>query len=333
MKLFSHKYVGIIPSWSCDGRCRHCYIPAAWRQADDFQEEEIKRLILGLPREIRVIAFSGGEPFLHPDRLLSLLSVCRDAGRVATVVTSGRFVRDFSSVKRLLRKCYRLGLRGISVSLDEYHRPQISTRAMYWLVSLSREIGIDVQVRLSGQRASGLLKMFQDKSSIYFPDYLIREQNIVRLGTAKKINKDSLARESATWCPAVLEPAVFPDGRVLACHSMWAEKITSRILWRGNAFRQPIQRILRDATEDFSLAFIAVFGPAGVARLLGKRSKQVVRSRCEYCINLLSQESNELNVVNTVNQCLDIRKAVVGRMILYERLYQPTWLESFIPFV
>ena len=123
--IFSHQRIAVAPSWNCDARCLHCFLSDDLRNRDAFDSRVIEAVLDGLPDHVRVIGFTGGEPFLHLERFFRLLEKVSDAGRVSTVITNALWSQDWSRAAGILKQAHALGLRGISISMDEYHRPPL----------------------------------------------------------------------------------------------------------------------------------------------------------------------------------------------------------------
>ena len=102
---------------ACNARCRHCFYPINQRQ-NELTLEEIERF-LGTVPPIRLLLFSGGEPFLRKDlpEIVNLYykhSNCFTASIPTNGYSSDRIC---SAVERIIRVAPGLQL-GITVSLD-----------------------------------------------------------------------------------------------------------------------------------------------------------------------------------------------------------------------
>ena len=79
----------------CDHYCLMCSQPPK-TAIDDYLLEDAFEVVRLLPRDTRDIGFTGGEPTLHGDRLLELLSLCRSLlpGAGVHVLSNGRRFAD-----------------------------------------------------------------------------------------------------------------------------------------------------------------------------------------------------------------------------------------------
>lgn len=97
----------------CNLRCKHCYQRADRPLPDELTLEEKLRVVDQLDRaDVPAIAFSGGEPLIHPD----FLPVAREAasrGMYVAVATNGTVItRDYA------KKLKEAGVQYVEVSLD-----------------------------------------------------------------------------------------------------------------------------------------------------------------------------------------------------------------------
>lgn len=101
----------------CNARCRHCFYPINQRN-DELRLDEIKRFIQTLP-PIRLLLFSGGEPFLRKDLPEIIEAYYRHCSFfTASIPTNGFAAAQIcATIERIVRISPELHL-GIAVSLD-----------------------------------------------------------------------------------------------------------------------------------------------------------------------------------------------------------------------
>ncbi len=99
---------------ACNMRCIHCYESAGKRDKDELSAEEV---INGLDRMgeagVTSIAFSGGEPSIHP-HILDFIEHVKDLGMYAAMATNGYTLAD----KEKSKKFIDAGLEFAQISLD-----------------------------------------------------------------------------------------------------------------------------------------------------------------------------------------------------------------------
>jgi len=103
----------------CNLRCKHCYQRAGRASKDELSLEEKLRLVDELAEAgVVAIAFSGGEPLMHPD-FFPVARRVRERGLYVSVATNGTLITP--AMAGLLKK---VGVGYVEVSLDSA-RPEI----------------------------------------------------------------------------------------------------------------------------------------------------------------------------------------------------------------
>lgn len=101
-------------SRACNMKCVHCYEDAGSRDKDELNSEQIK---LGLEKMaqsgVTSIAFSGGEPTVHP-HILDFISQANDLGMFAAMATNGYKLSRGKECTRYVEN----GLRFVQISVD-----------------------------------------------------------------------------------------------------------------------------------------------------------------------------------------------------------------------
>lgn len=99
-------------TYRCNFRCRHCYVPPAWRRRRELDTREV----FGLLRSLRdagclFLGFTGGEVFLRSD-LFKILEFARRQGMQVLLYTNGSLVSR-GAAKRLAG----LGVNKVDITL------------------------------------------------------------------------------------------------------------------------------------------------------------------------------------------------------------------------
>ncbi len=98
---------------ACNLRCRHCYQRADKPTPDELSLSEKLRVVADLDAAgVAAIAFSGGEPTIHP-HFLRTAREAADRGIYVAVATNGTVI-----TQRYAEKMKRAGVRYVEVSLD-----------------------------------------------------------------------------------------------------------------------------------------------------------------------------------------------------------------------
>lgn len=101
----------------CDLKCPHCYIDGGKPRENELSDEEIHRLIDEMAdMGVWAIAFTGGEPTLHPS-FVDFVRHARERDILVGIATHGLHLSD-----ELLAQLPKTGVI-ISVSIDDLHIP------------------------------------------------------------------------------------------------------------------------------------------------------------------------------------------------------------------
>jgi hypothetical protein len=328
--IFQYRGLAYAPSWLCDSLCKHCFIPPRLRKRDGFDEKVALRVIQGAPKSVRVIAFTGGEMFVNPQRLLELLRLTRKSGRVATVVTNGLWMSDFLSAKRLLRKAYEAGLRALSLSIDRYHFPVPDVASVVRSLAYARSLGIALNVRSAGKPRSDIYRailasrVLKDQGN---PRNIFDLENV---GLASRLPVDRIGRPVFTECLSALQPIITPDGRFVACCQAHAFEISNSLLDRGNVLRESVSSIVARAERDYLLAAIVVRGPAGLLRFLQGIARKTGDSRCDLCLRITNDKNALARLRRILSNNREWKKEIVGRYMVYEHRHMPEFLPELL---
>jgi len=99
---------------ACNLKCKHCYQKASLPLPTELSLEEKLNTIEQLDQAgVAAVAFSGGEPTIHPHFPI-VLKAASDAGMYTALATNGLALADLSFAEKLKK----LGLRYVEVSID-----------------------------------------------------------------------------------------------------------------------------------------------------------------------------------------------------------------------
>lgn len=332
--IFSYRVVSMAPSWSCDADCRHCFIPLKNRRKDDFNAEALEGALRSLPAGVRVVAFTGGEPFLHPQRFYRLLGAVSDAGRVATVVTNALWSVDWNRGEPLLMGAWQNGLRCLSVSVDDYHRPSPAVGAIVRLLKRARELGMVVNVRGIGKRARRKIASVRESGVFSGQESAETVLDLDNVGEAATLERDRVQKRKQGGCLGALEPLVTPRGEVCACCSTRLFKIENPVLMLGNVTEKPLDELLGRSSRDYLMAALIAWGPRGLLRLLGKKCRpEPGLSGCELCLAVLNDPAKVDGLLSRIAEDKHLRKDIVGWHMIFEACYRPGLLPEVEAFL
>lgn len=158
------------PTSNCNLACPHCIIP---KSKKILSKKTALKFLAGCKRAgIKRVGFTGGEPFLAPDFLFSIVQAAVMKNFLFDrIMTNGVWYKDEAGLKAALLRLYKSGYDGdICVSVDAFHRQDLKKVARFieiaisiWrrpdLVSIAYVTGSrDAATRKKLKKLSGLLK-------------------------------------------------------------------------------------------------------------------------------------------------------------------------------
>ncbi len=318
----NYKKVTIMPSLQCDANCRHCLFLPEIRQASRHDLKLIFGVIDGLPKGIIHVSITGGEPFFKESILFEIARRLSRNNHEFSIVTNGLWTRRTNSKIDIIRRLKELGLNGISVSFDDYHRPRLTEGELINFLTLTASLGIRIETKSCGSR----MKTFVNRTRQRFKrkDIPIEVEffSLEHVGSACDCRKDIVNKRICSSCRLVGTPLMLPGGSVFACCTLEVLEIENDWLIRGNAKKEPIGRILRRSERDFRLIALAAMGPAGLARVVGVKPKKDETS-CELCVRILNNADYRKELEERLQKDKRLRQEVVGRFFaLSYKLYQ-----------
>ncbi len=121
-RTFRPNYVSFAGTYQCNLSCAHCCVPIEWTDRLDIPTA-IRFLEDAHRHGIRLLGFTGGEPFLYPEFLVALTRRAAELGfRFDKLVTNGVWYHDESHLRSVLTDLKRAGFTGkLGLGVDKFH--------------------------------------------------------------------------------------------------------------------------------------------------------------------------------------------------------------------
>jgi len=134
---------GLVLSWRCSSRCRHClYGSGPWRtDGRPASDADLDRLLDDLHARAPHAAWhiGGGEPFLDPDLLEKTIDgMVRRGMFLQYVETNASWVTDPGQTEALLRRLAGVGLRCLLISVSPFHAEFVPLARTRLLIQAAR---------------------------------------------------------------------------------------------------------------------------------------------------------------------------------------------------
>ncbi|HZT83055.1 MAG TPA: radical SAM protein [Gemmataceae bacterium] len=121
-RTFRPNYLSFAGTFQCNLACPHCCVPIEWTDRLDVAVA-LRFLEDAHAYGIRVLGFTGGEPFLYPEFLVALTRRAAELGfRFDKLMTNGVWHRDAGHLAEVLTGLRDAGFTGrLGLSVDKFH--------------------------------------------------------------------------------------------------------------------------------------------------------------------------------------------------------------------
>ncbi|MFP4383488.1 MAG: radical SAM/SPASM domain-containing protein [Spirochaetia bacterium] len=260
--------ITFIATYRCNASCGHCFFGVS--DSPYLAEHLIGRTFLEIG-PLEWVHLSGGEPFLDPPELLSIISVIREhhPGHIG-IATNGYWARDTGETAKLVSSLADQGVDGISFSVDVYHQRWVPLNRVITAAKAVRNAGMTNHswIVASGDSAESLelARQASRESGLPLAENAVRNigKGASRKGAGTGEIPQGLCRdlscclgETGPFDPKMLW--IDPYGNVLICYGIIIGNVRDRSLNQiMEEYRPENNRVLSALAEE---------GPKGLYRL------------------------------------------------------------------
>ncbi|MGL6075765.1 MAG: radical SAM/SPASM domain-containing protein [Fimbriiglobus sp.] len=121
-RTFRPDYLSFAGTYQCNLKCPHCCVPIEWTDYLDIPTA-IRFTEQAHAAGLKVLGFTGGEPFLYPDFLVAVTRRGAELGfRFDKMMSNGVWHRDFEHLVEVFTKLRDAGFSGkLGLSVDKFH--------------------------------------------------------------------------------------------------------------------------------------------------------------------------------------------------------------------
>ncbi|MGI8311662.1 radical SAM protein [Saccharopolyspora hattusasensis] len=313
--IFGYSCLGISVTMTCPLKCAHCITKSTPHVRDDMSVDEALKYLYDAQGAVDHVSFTGGEPFLKPARLRTLVREAKDAGYVVSVMTSGFWGRDKRQATRQLAELQELGLDMLGVSLDRYHLEFIDEGRCVNIAEACDALGIHVAVRVIttpsdnyGDHVRTLLSHTGAEVHVNF---------LVKLGRAEEFAEEDFkfsSRPPRETCETVTAADVVPGGVVYACCGPGLYMHEANPLILGNAQEESLGLILERGLTNPFMKVINTRGPVGLLEDLQENGfghlvklRERYTDACQLCLDICNS-SEAVEALRRIYARPDIRR-------------------------
>lgn len=136
---------GIIVNYVCSSACGHCLYRSSPKRDKSYASVDTMRPCLQKVRSLgcRSMHIGGGEPLLHPDRLVSIIDCAQACGvAIDYIETNGSWHRDDASTRQTLKTLMQHGADTLMVSVDPFHNGFIPFAKVRAVIEAAQRVGM-----------------------------------------------------------------------------------------------------------------------------------------------------------------------------------------------
>ena len=138
---------GVITNYNCVSRCGHCLYNCSPRRAKNYLNGALADKILARVCELgcRSVHIGGGEPLLHPHKLIDVLGAARNTGvGIDYVETNSAWFADPDQAMSVLEDLMAAGVGTLLVSISPFHNAHIPFSRVKGVIDACRHCGMQV---------------------------------------------------------------------------------------------------------------------------------------------------------------------------------------------
>jgi pyruvate-formate lyase-activating enzyme len=217
MKNFQPETVVIQLTTQCDFRCDHCMFTCGPAGGQVLDAQTFMACIRGaLQAGAGAVSFSGGEPFLHPELLLSGIRYAHDLGLEVQAVTNSGWASTPLHRDRIVAQLARAGLTSLAISYDIFHQPFVDRHTIADLIHRLKEVKIQPIISCVLSACPGNVEVLRFIAGLETP---VMFSLLHQMGRAKQLPASyfKLSPKHLEVCRRVNSPIILVDGTLTIC--------------------------------------------------------------------------------------------------------------------
>jgi hypothetical protein len=273
--------------------CKHCCFSSSPQTKDRLAPEQVLEILDSLQgRHIKLVAFTGGEPFLFGANLVEFVKRGKEVAETVRIVTSAYWANSPILAERRLRPLRDAGLDEISISWDDYHEEFVSfdnVKAAFWE---AKRLGVMPAISMvQSPQSRWTAKRVRDAlGDVVEADEIIVESALNYTGRAEQelagsgINPQSVLGP----CPYVMTgPTISAKGKVLACCGVIPE--TEDLVLGSSLDPAALWEAIETGAQSALMTWLHLRGPYSIMRHIAEKHDlpipppEAVGGNCEAC--------------------------------------------------
>ena len=335
--LHNLRTLSVMPTYKCTAECMHCGTLSGrsentWLGLDNMLAAIDQAAAQG---DYRVVVFTGGEPTLAGNDLLTAIRRATEHGLSTRIVSNAYWATSAVHAERMIANLVDAGLKEINFSTGDQHARFVPLdrvvravaaaaasplSAIVVMVETVLERAITAEVLESRADFSEVRKAFPGKrlevrESPWMP---LEPMNTSVYRDGSTVNRENVA--TRTGCTSILSTtAVQADGRIGACCGLGMRTVPE--LQVGRVGLTTIAEADREAGDDILKRWIRVEGPERILAWAAEHEPKIewedmYAHRCQACLRLYKDPMvREVIAEHYKEKVADV---LVGEWLLYD---------------
>ena len=274
----------LLLTYKCNASCGHCFLSCSPQQKGTMSAEEANGYIDQAAKipYINHLFIEGGEPFLYPDTVRTIIKRATDKGFWIGLLSNGFWAANDEKAREVLAPLIEAGLTNLDISTDAWHSEFVPLERAERAARVAQELGVEAELMVCAggvNESSVLTKLKTD-------GFDISPSGIVCKGRAS--TSDICTMEKVPWEKLTSCGVKFGGGSRVHIGPYGGIHICQGLLAKGDARVKPLKKIFK----TFNLkgqpicAALDRGGPAelaGLAKEYGFEVKDAYADGCQLC--------------------------------------------------
>lgn len=318
-------------TYTCPLTCASCCFSSGPKNKESLSVEIILDAIRVLDTStFKMIAFTGGEPFLLGNQLDLLVKEAHAKNVVTRIVTSAYWAKHFSVAEKRLTELKEVGLDELSISWDDFHEDQKTAKITFDYVYnafwAAKKLGIKAAInivqsansRWTSERVKKQLGLEIDSN-----EHIV-ESPLNLTGRAEEELKDAGLRPQRIVgpCPYVLTgPTLSAKKKLLACCGVIQH--TNELVLDDDFEPDNLSSAIRSGIESPLLNWLYLRGPYAILEWISHKyslsipKKEDIGGNCEACRLLFHTKEYSEKIPNAI---LEKKEEIMDELFLLDTL-------------
>ncbi len=332
----------------CTARCLDCPVVHEGGPPSTLTGEQMRGVIdevMGWGT-LRLVVFTGGEPFLLGDELRRTVAHAARYGVFTRIVTNAYWATSRARAEHLLKKYKDAGLTEINISCDDYHQQFVPLRNVKYASEAALDLAFPLLIahrRVPGSRITtdylseflGVeLREFRPAENHDGAGVFLSNHHVPIRARVEGRKLDGCDVDETSWqgpCPVVMrEIVISPNRQVEICCGIARSSIQELCI--GSLAEESLLSILARGNRDLIVNWLALAGPASIAEFVRSKEPMIdlpnaYVNRCHLCNELFTRD----DVRRILRACAPERGEMVALMRGILDWVSEEWVRSMNP--